>query len=168
MRALFDNWKKALLLPAALCVAVGLGTGCGDDDNGRGGGPGNGGGVNTQVTFTLDGTQYQSDICLANYITGDNETSITCGDGATWALLFEIPGSSTGSFNAAGGVSASLVMAPHMYEAEEFSVTVSAYGGIGGTVTGTFSGTLVHIADDDDRKQITNGSFTAERLPNIQ
>ena len=30
-------------------------------------------------------------------------------------------------------------------------------------ITGTFSGTLVHIADENDVKQITNGTFTAER-----
>ncbi|MBM3316645.1 MAG: hypothetical protein FJY75_02225 [Candidatus Eisenbacteria bacterium] len=166
MLALFDKWKRYLLLPAALFVAVGLGTGCGDKDKGPG--PDNGGGVDAQITFTLDGTQRTSDICLANYMVDEVLTSITSGDGMSWTLLFEFPGSGTGSFSTAGGATASLTLAPYWYEAETFTVTVSAYGGIGGAVKGTFSGTLVNIADDDDRKQVTNGTFTAERLPNVR
>ncbi len=167
MRALFDGWKKCLLFPAAFLLAVGLGTGCGgDDDNGTG--PDNGGGVNEQIAFTFDGTQYTGDLCMANYMVGDDATSLTTGDGDSWALLIDFPGSSTGSFNAADGVYAMLTLAPHLYQSEEFVIAVTAYGGIGAAVTGTFSGTLVHIADENDVKQITNGTFTAERLSNVQ
>lgn len=167
MRLLCNGWKKSVLIPAAFLLVVGLGTGCSDDDD-KGTGPGNGGGVNAQITFTFDGTQYTSTICLANYMIDDGETSITSGDGENWALLFEFPGSSTGSFNTAGGVHASLTIPPmQWYDSEEFTVTVTAYGGVGGSVTGTFSGTLVHIMDENDVKQITNGTFTAERLPNV-
>ncbi len=167
MRALFDGWRKFLVLPAALLLVVGLGTGCSDDDD-KVTDPGNGGGVDGHMSFTFDETQYTSTICLAHYFIGENRTSITSGDTENWALTIEFPGNSTGSFDEGDGTSAMLILPPvSMYGAEEIAVTVSAYGGIGGAITGTFSGTLVHIEDEEDVKQITNGTFTAARGINI-
>jgi len=167
MLALRYGWKKYLLFTSALFLVVGLGTGCRDNSS-KSKGSGKGGDVKGQITFTFDGTKYSSTNCLAHYMVSDTETSITAGDGETWTLTLEFPGKSKGSFSKKKGASAGFVLPPlNQYNAKEFKFTVSAYGGIGGAIKGTFSGTMVNNVDKNDVKQITNGTFTAKRGADI-
>lgn len=162
--------RRRKLLPCVvlLLLAAGLVAGCGDDDDGgitgdNGNGNGNGD-VTTTLSFKLDDVDHSTEICIGNFFPDEDMTSITAGDGTSWTLVLEFPDDGPGSFDETG-MTGSLVIAPSLtaLEFQDVSLTVSAYGGVGDEITGTFSGTLVNIADDDDVRAVTEGVFTAER-----
>jgi len=166
MHTTMDRWRMLLPCAAVLLLAAGLVAGCGDDDDGGiTGDNGNGNGdVTTTLSFKLDDVDYSTEICIGNFFPDEDLTSITAGDGSTWTLTLEFPDDGTGTFDETA-MTGSLVIAPTLtsLEFQDVAMTVSAYGGVGDEITGTFSGTLVNIADDDDVRAVTEGVFTAER-----
>ena len=148
-----------------LAVAIILGSGCGN-----GSGPADSDGVVAgHVSFMFDGKHYSGKTCIANAFPDGNSTSITGGaDEGEWTLLLEIPGTATGEFDEKAGATCSFVKPPfQMYDSEAVTITVSAYGKIGSTVEGTFSGMLFNQLDSS-RKPITDGTFTAKRHLNVK
>jgi hypothetical protein len=178
MRSELRFVKRCGLLLVAFLVAVGLGIGCGKGRDGTaagghsagsGGPAGRDGIVAGRIAFTIDGKQYSGTTCIANSFPGEDSTSITSGaDEGEWTLMLEIPGTASGTFDEKAGATCSFVKPPfNMYDAEALTITVSAYGTVGGTVEGTFSGMLVNQMDST-RKPITDGTFTAQRHLNVQ
>lgn len=163
---------------ATLAIAFILGSGCGNGGDGGNGGGGSEVGdgptaddgiVAGHVSFMFDGKQYSGTTCIANCFPGDNSTSITSGaDEGEWTLMLEIPGTTTGAFDENASATCSFVEPPfNMYDSEAVTITLSAYGEVGGVVEGTFSGMLIDQLDST-RKPITDGTFTAQRHFNVE
>jgi hypothetical protein len=168
---------SAGLVWGTVMLAISFSSGCGQGGDGGNsaynnvvGGPvGDEQVVAGRISFVFDGKQYGGTTCIANAFPGENSTSITSGgEESQWALMLEIPGTSTGQYDENAGATCSFIKPPFgNYDSETVTITVSDYGKVGGVVEGTFSGMMINQLDST-RKPITDGIFKAQRHMNIE
>ena len=143
-------------------------------------GPAGSGSASGTASFTLDGAGVSNQTFSMSNVSGffstnDNATSIV-GVGVSGAdtinMVIAFPGSTTGTFqfdvSSAGMVliNSSGIMTSGTGNGQ---IAVTAFGAVGGSVTGTFSGRLYELdlsMGIVDSAQVSNGSFNATRLPN--
>ena len=119
----------------------------------------NGGGWNNEtISFTTGaGSIYSPD---------ENLTSINfSGTGNSDAGAIKFAGNKTGTFaieNDSNDVAVSITGRESL-ELETGTITVTYYGGVGGEVKGTFSGTSIN-SSTNTTVQVTNGSFSGKRV----
>ncbi len=144
-----------------LVVLMAFGVSCKKDDPSPSGGSGGGGtppvSTTPRVSFTIDGDGFASQAFVltpvsgsgsALYSTGDEETSGTLMMNATNSFTVLFDGNTTttqGSTNGTGTVGIGLNVNGAQYLQYSTSVNVTTYGAVGGTVEGTFSGTLIRM-----------------------
>ena len=124
------------------------------------------------ITLDLNGSpRVFSDGPNGSYDTAMGETEVVGwipADGSTIVITF--PGTATGTFTSAAGSGGSILWmdASGFYRADDstagtsYTITVTAYGAVGGLIEGTFSGTVKDLFGSTT-KTITNGIFTVIR-----
>lgn len=133
------------------------------------------------ASFTLNGAGFSNqNFSIAGVVGGfsvkDNMSgiagaSVSAGD-TTW-LAIAFPGSSTGTFQF-GDTVGMVINRGAGSSAHAFvngigggQIIVTAYGGVGGNITGSFSGKLYSLTQTAlDSLTVSNGSFSALRVPN--
>jgi len=120
------------------------------------------------LSFTFDGTQYAAEACMAIFFGNVDETSVSQqGEDGEWVIELLFHGNTAGSFSGQS-VTVNLNFVEFgRYRDHEFTIEVTSYGDVGGAITGTFSGTVVSAVDEEDIREITEGVFTAVRLPDV-
>ncbi len=136
---------------------------------------------NPRVIFTIDGDGSSaashtltpsSGSGMALYSTADEESSGSLMMDASnhFTLLFE--GQSTGTFACTGGlgnVSMSFAVNGAHYMSYTNTMEVTTYGSVGGTIEGTFSGTVIRMNGPTAGAfaNVTGGSFRFRRIEDL-
>jgi hypothetical protein len=133
------------------------------------------------ASFTLNGAGFSNQtvniallvggFSVSNNMTGVAGSSVGAAD-TTW-LTMAFPGSSTGTFQFSdtvgvvirrGGGSSARMFVNGLGGGQ---IAVTAYGSVGGNITGSFSGRLYDVTlSGIDSVSVSNGSFSALRAPN--
>lgn len=169
--------KNALTFALAGIVAMLLASsGCkksDDSTNPSGGGPASGTG-----SFTLNGAGFTNQTfsvgdMMGGFSVSDNMSVVIGSTADTIVIAVAFPGSTTGTFPFSNDAGVIITSGTGIGESSLISgdgngqVVVTAYGNVGGNITGTFSGRLyVYTNAGMDSAQVTNGSFNAVRIAN--
>ncbi len=169
------NNLTARMIAGALIILL-ISAGCNKTDSTTN--PG-GNVMNGTATFTLNGAGFSNQSftitgLLGGYSTGDKMTglagsSATTGDSTALSIVF--PGLTTGTFpfTDSSGV---VITRGTGSSTRGFvngigggQIVVTAYGSVGGSIVGTFSGKLYEVTKQPlDSVTVSNGSFNATRV----
>lgn len=134
-----------------------------------------------KVTFTIDGDGYSNQAITINPGSGSGNAAFSASDAETsgtvmadannsFVLLFD--GNTTATLTCTGGVgpvSFSLRTSGHLYISQTNTVVITAYGAVGGFITGSFTGTVLRSngASAGTQASISNGSFRFRRISDV-
>ncbi len=173
----------AMRLPAILAIAlIALGSACKKDKDDPA--PSGGGGTAVEgpkVAFTINGDGFANQAITitaasasgnAAYSTADNETSGTVMADANNSFVLLFDGNSPATLTCTGGVGAvnfSLRTGGQLYISQNNTVAITAYGAVGGFITGTFTGTVLRSngASAGTAATISNGTFRFRRVSDV-
>jgi hypothetical protein len=133
------------------------------------------------ASFTLNGAGFSNQTfnivgVVGGYSVSDHMTGLVgsaMSSGDTTHLTIVFPGSSTGTFQFSDTVGV-IISRGSGSSAHAFingigggQIAVTAYGGVGGNIIGSFSGRLYDVSLTGlDSVTVSNGSFNALRMPN--
>ena len=134
-----------------------------------------------QVKFQLDGSwvQFSETQSNASYNTLNNTTLINALDTLSGEFFtLTIPGSADDDWNIDDNDTLALLFVDNdndtlmsyselAGDGAELSVEITFYGPVGGTVEGTFSGTLVNPSTMET-KSVTEGTFKVRRISDVE
>jgi uncharacterized membrane-anchored protein YitT (DUF2179 family) len=171
-------------MPATLAIALfTFAVACKKDDDSPA--PSGGGGAGAteapKVTFTINGDGFSNQAITINaasasgnaaYSVTDAETSGTVMADANNSFVLLFDGNSPATLTCAGGVgpvSFTLRTSGQLYISQNNTVVVTAYGAVGGFITGTFSGTVLRSNGPSagTAATISNGTFRFRRVSDV-
>ncbi len=170
--------NTASRMTVAVLIVLFIVSGCNKNDNTTN--PGTPTTTSGSATFTLNGAGFTNQSFtisgfLGGYSTGDKLTglagsSATTGDSTMLEMVF--PGTSTGTFpfilDSIGiAISRGTGSSTRAFLSGNGGgqIAVTAYGSVGGTIVGTFSGKMYEIKNTGlDSVTVSNGSFSAMRV----
>ncbi|MBX3043933.1 MAG: hypothetical protein KIT33_08530 [Candidatus Kapabacteria bacterium] len=128
-----------------------------------------GDGAGTGEVVTNKGT-YSFGFGVGYHIIDENKTIIsiapTATSGATQYILMTVPGKAATQYQLSSTAYMSLLIEGKLYYSVDGSgsIRITAYGPVGGRITGSFTGTFVNGANNDDKLTVTSASFSVIRL----